>query len=50
MTCISWSSDCVLYLEDYLMYNIILWDYWSYDLTFDFEVNVGLSDLFFMVQ
>ena len=30
--------------------NIILWNYGQYDPTFDFKLNIGLCDLYFMVQ
>ena len=52
MTYISWSSDFALYLEDYLMYDVT--SYFGimgqYDPTYDLKINVGLSDLYFMVQ
>ena len=46
---ISQFSDFALYLEDYLMVNIILWDN-EWDMTFDLKINVGHTDLYFMVQ
>ena len=55
MTYISWSSDFALYLEDCLMYEHHTSELWvrimsQYDLTFDFKINVGHFDLYFMVQ
>ena len=53
MTCISRSNDFVLYLEDYLMYDVCTSYYGSmnqYDLTFDLKINVGHCDLYSMVQ
>ena len=40
MTYILWSSDFALYNEDYLMMNIVIWDY-DYDLMFDLKIKVG---------
>ena len=62
MTYISWSSDFALNLEDYLMYehhtvsyiiNVLtsLFGIMSqYDPKFDHKINIGLYDLYFMVQ
>ena len=51
MTYISWSSDFALYFEDYLMYEHHTLGFMSqYDTTFDLKINVGLCDLYFMVQ
>ena len=51
MTCILWPSDFALHLEDYLMYeHHTLGLRGQYDLTFDLKINVGLCDLYFMVQ
>ena len=51
MTYILWSSDFALHLEDYLMYeHLFFWIKGQYDLTFDLKINVGLCDLYFMVQ
>ena len=47
MTFILWSSDFVLYLEEYLMYEQIIS---QYDLTLDLKINVGHYDLYFMAQ
>ena len=48
MTYILWPTDFALYLEDYWI------SYFGikcqYDLTFDLKINVGLCDLYFMVQ
>ena len=41
MTYISWSSDIVLYLEDY--FGIM----GQYDPTFDLKINVGLGEVYF---
>ena len=48
MTYISWSSDFVLYLEDYLIsyFGIIS----QHDLMYDLKINVDYCDLYFMVQ
>ena len=51
MTCISWSSDFALYLEDYLMYeHPFLGIMNQYDPTLGLKINVGHCDLYFMVQ
>ena len=51
MMMISWSSDFVLHLEDYLMYEHHTLGLWvSIDPTFDLKINVDLCDLYFMVQ
>ena len=48
MTYILWPSDFALYLEDYLMHELGIKG--QYDLTFDRKINVGLCDIYFMVQ
>ena len=47
VTYISWSSDFVLHLEDYLMYEHHTLGLYR---TFDLKINVGLCDLYFMVE
>ena len=39
------SSDFALYIEDYSMYDIIIWDY-----DFDHKIIVGHCDIYFMGQ
>ena len=51
MTCISRSSDFVLYLED--LFDVCTSYFRSmnqYDPTFDLKINVGHCDLYSMVQ
>ena len=48
MTYTSWSNDFELYLEDCLMYERHTLGLWVN--IFDLIINVGLSDLYFMVQ
>ena len=50
MTCITWSSDFTLHLEDYLMYEHHTLGLWVSMTMFDLKMNVGLCDLYFMVQ
>ena len=51
MTCISQSSDFILYFEDYIY---VCTSYFGsmnqYDSTFDLKINVGHCDLYSMVQ
>ena len=46
---ISWSSDFDLYLEDYLMDEGHTLGY-QCEITFDLVINVGHSDLYFIVR
>ena len=51
MTYIPWSSDFALYLEGCLMdEHQTFWKMSEYDPMFDLKINVGLCDLYFMVQ
>ena len=51
MTYISWSSDFVLHLEDYLIYEHHTLGLWvSMTPSSDLKINEGLFDLCFMVQ
>ena len=50
MTCISCSSDFVLYLEEYLMNKHHTFGLCQYDPKFDLKINVGGSDLHITVQ
>ena len=45
---ISWSSDFVIYLEGYLMYEHHTLGLCQYDPTFDLKIHVGHCDLYFM--
>ena len=50
MTYIPWSSDFALYLEDYLICEHYYWDMSQYDPKFYLKINIGHSDLYFMVH
>ena len=53
MTYISWSSDYVIYLEDYLIEkcrNAIPWISVPCDMKSDLKIYVGQFDLYFMGQ
>ena len=50
MTYILWPSDFALHLEDYLMYEHHPLGLRVSMTTFDLKINVGLCDLYFMVQ